>query len=142
MAMDLKQDVFQSVVTRVRERGDSLRSIAHCSNTGIEGWFKVEIVAALGEKTKVNNKGPDLTLEDGTNVEIKAATDFSKSWCITKPLQKYVKPVLFLAGKASPEKLAKFKDDSFEIVAYEVVSDGANDWLLGMVKPSVRRVSV
>jgi len=136
MALDLKQDVFQSVVVRVRERRDSLRSVADFPNSGIEGWFKVEIVAALGKKVKsVNNKGPDLEMEDGTNIEIKAATNFAKSWCVTEPLQKYGKPVLFLAGRASPEKLARSKDDTFEIVACEGFSDGSNDWLLGMVKP-------
>ena len=136
MALDLKQDVFQSVVARVRERGDSLRSMMRFPNSGIEGWLKVEIVAALCEKvTRVKNRGPDLILEDGTNIEIKAATNFGKSWCVTEPLRKYGKPVLFLAGRASPENLMRGKDDSFEIVACEVVSDGENDWLLGMVKP-------
>ena len=137
MALDLKQDIFQSVVARVGERGDSLRNMMRFTNSGIEGWFKVEIVASLGEKTLVNNKGPDLTLEDGTKIEIKAATNFDKNWCVTEPLRKYGKPVLFLAGGASPEKLNRAKDDSFEIVACEGVSDGVNDWLLGMVKPRV-----
>lgn len=140
MALDLKQDVFQSVVARVRERADSLRNMMRFHNSGIEGWFKVEIVAALGEKVAlVHNKGPDLTLEDGTNIEIKAATNFAKSWCVTEPLRKYGKPVLFLAGRANPEKLTRGKDDSFEIVACEGVSDGTNDWLLGMVKPRAQK---
>ena len=137
MVLDIKQDVFQSVVARVRERGDSLHSMMRFPNSGIEGWFKVEIVAALGDKvTAVNNVGPDLTLEDGTSIEIKAATNFGKSWCVTDPLRKYGEPVLFLVGRANPSKLTRGKDDPFEIVALEVVSDGANDWLLGMVKPS------
>ena len=137
LALDLIQDVFQPVVARVKERGDSLRRTGSFPNSGIEGWFKVEVVACLGEKTFVNNKGPDLTLEDGTKIEIKAATNFTKYWCVSHPLRtyEYSIPVLFLAGGASPEKLKRAKDDSFEIVACEVVSDDANDWLLGLVKP-------
>jgi len=137
MSLDLKQDVFESVVARLRTLGDSLRRMMRFPNSGIEGWFKVEIVAALGDKvTSVNNVGPDLTLEGGTRIEIKAATtNFGKSWCVTTPLRKYGEPVLFLAGGANPAKLTRGEDDPFEIVGLEVVSDGANDWLLGMVKP-------
>ena len=135
MAIDLQKDVFQSVLARVSKRGDSLRGMTRFPNSGIEAWFKVEIVASLGEKTLVNNKGPDLTLEDGTQIEIKAATNFNKKWSVTDPILKYNTPVLFLAGRASPEKLRRVEDDAFEIVACEGFSDGKNDWLLGMVKP-------
>ena len=136
MVLDLNQHIFRLVVERVKERRDSLRNMMRFTNSGIEGWLKVEIVAALGPKVKsVNNKGPDLTLEDGTEIEIKAATNFDKKWCVTEPIHKYRKPVLFLAGGASPEKLKRAEDDSFAIVACEGISDGANDWLLGMVKP-------
>lgn len=136
MALDLIQDVFQPVLARVDERGDSLRKIMRLTNSGIEGWFKVEIVAALGNKVqRIRNAEADLMLEDGTQVEIKAATNFSKYWCVSYPLTRYRQPVLFLAGGASPEKLKRAKDDSFDIVACEGVSDGENEWLLGMVKP-------
>ena len=46
MALDLKQDVFQAVVLRITERSDSLRNVKRFTNIGIEGWLKVEIVAA------------------------------------------------------------------------------------------------
>ena len=88
MALDLKHDIFMPVVARMVDRNDSLRNIKRFPKSGIEGWFKVEIVAALGNKvTSVNNKGPDLTLEDGTYVEIKAATNFERNYCIG-PIEK------------------------------------------------------
>ena len=136
MALDLRQDIFQPVVARVAKRADSLTDIMRFSYSGIEGWFKVEIVAALGDKVhKLQNKRADLKLWDGTEVEIKAATNFSKYWCITNPVQKYGQPVLFLAGGARPEKLQGVKDDSFEIVACEGFAAGVHHWLIGMVKP-------
>lgn len=136
MALDLMQDIFQPVVARVRERGDSLCNIMRFKNSGIEGWFKVEIVAALGNKVcRIQNKEADLKFEDETEVEIKAATNFSKYWCVSYPLEKYRQPVLFLAGGANPGTLTRAKDHSFDIVACEGFSDGTNDWLIGMVKP-------
>lgn len=103
--MDLKRDVFQAIVSRITERSDSLREVKRFTNVGIEGWFKVEIVAALdGKVTSLNNKGPDLTLEDQTKIEIKAATNFTKSWCIIDPIKKYGFPVLFLADGSDPTK--------------------------------------
>jgi len=136
MALDLNQDVFQPVVARVTERTDSLRSVKRFSNAGIEGWFKVEIVAALGDKvTSLNNVGPDLTLEDQTRIEIKAATNFDKSWCVIDPLRKYGTPILFLADGTNPAKFTSGVDDAFEIVGRQIISDGINNWLLGMVRP-------
>ncbi len=136
MTLDLNQDVFQPVVARVIERTDSLRNVKRFPRAGIEGWFKVEIVAALGDKVaSLNNVGPDLTLEDQTNIEIKAATNFDKSWCVVNPLRKYTTPVLFLADGAHPEKFTSSKDDDFEIVGRKIISDGMNNWLLGMVRP-------
>jgi len=135
MSLDLKRDVFQPVVSRITERSDSLRDVKRFSNVGIEGWFKVEIVAALGGKvTSLNNKGPDLTLEDQTKIEIKAATNFAKSWCVIDPIKKYGFPVLFLADGSDPTKFTE-GDDAFEVIGCEVVSDGANSWLLGLAKP-------
>ena len=135
MALDLKQDIFQPVVAKVKKRIDSLRNVKRFSRAGIEGWFKVEIVAALGDKiASLKNKGPDLGLEDGTYIEIKAATNFDKSWCVVEPLRKYNgTPVLFLADGDNPAKLTKY-DDLYEIVDFKVVSDGMHDWLLGLVK--------
>ena len=137
MVLDLNQHIFRLVVERVKERRDSLPNMMRFTNSGIEGWFKVEIVAALGDKVeKIQNKGADLKLTDGTEIEIKAAANFSKPWCIVDPVQKHGEPVMFLAGGADTERLQRAKDDSFEIVDCEGFSVGTHHWLVGIVKPS------
>lgn len=146
---DLIKDFFQPIVDRVKLQKDSLERIAKFSNTGIEGWFKVEIVAALGEKSKkLKNEGPDLELENGDLIEIKAATNFSKSWDITSPLEKYkndakFKAVIFLAGYKNGDPIEKFDKaksniNSFEEITKEKIFDGTNNCLIGMVKPGKR----
>ena len=136
MATDLYRDVFQPVAARVTERTDSLRNVKCFRNCGIEGWLKVEIVAALGDRVaRLKNKGPDVELKDKTCIEIKAATNFDMGWCVRTPFAKYGVPVLFLADGAKPDKFICGKDDVFEIVGSQKIFDGANDWLLGMVKP-------
>jgi len=117
-----------------------LRNIKRFPRTGIEGWFKVEIVAALGKAIRsINNKGPDITLEDGSDegmkIEIKAATDFNPTWCFIDPIRKYGCPSLFLADGSDPKKLSYKLEDDMEIVAFEVISDCVNDWLIGIVRP-------
>ena len=137
MSLDLKQEVFQPVLSRVVDRSDSLRNVKRFPNTGIEGWLKVEVVAALGDRVKsLNNKGPDLTLADGTEVELKAATNFQGSWCVAGTL-KYGVASLFLADGANRTERISPENANLEIVARHVLSDGENDWLLGMVKPRI-----
>ncbi|HUX97074.1 MAG TPA: hypothetical protein VMV47_15160 [Bacteroidales bacterium] len=138
--MDLKCEIFDPVAARIRLRIDSLRNIKRFPRTGIEAWFKVEIVAALGQIVRsLNNKGPDLLLDDGSiqglQIEIKAANDFNPSWCFLDPVRKYGCPCFFLCDGTDPKKLVYKMADDMEIVAYEVISDGKNDWLLGLVKP-------
>jgi hypothetical protein len=135
MALDLNQDVFVPVVARIKERSESLRNIKRFARCGIEGWFKVEVVAALGSNVRsIRNKGPDLILEDGTSVEIKAATDFAKDYFIA-PINKYGCPSLFLGDGTDRTKLTSSPQTSFEIVGLEIFSDGSKDWMVGMVKP-------
>lgn len=135
MDLDLKQDVFMPVVEQVKKRSDSLRNIKRFPKSGIEGWFKVEIVAALGNMvTSVNNKGPDLTLMDGKHVEVKAATNFETNYCVG-PVEKYDCPSLFLGDATGHTKLTANPNVKFEIVGLEVFSDGNSDWVVRMVKP-------
>lgn len=135
--MDLKSDIFDPVVIRIRQRVDSLRNIKQFNRVGIEGWFKVEIVAVLGKEIEsLKSDGPDLLFKDGTKIEIKAATDFHKGFFID-PIRKYEYKAscLFLADGTNPKKLTNNISDDVEIVAYEVISDGVGDWLVGLVKP-------
>jgi len=134
MAIDLRNDVFLPVLAQMRERAESLRNIKRFPRTGIEAWFKVEIVAVLGNKVKaLRNKGPDLEFEDGTKVELKAATDFNKSYFILEPIRKYGVPCLFLGDGTGLPEFTPASSDDFEVVGWEVFSDG--EWIIGLVKP-------
>lgn len=135
--MDLEKDIFKPVAERIRKRADSLKNIKKFPRTGIEGWFKVEIIAALDQRVcRLQNKGPDLLLDDDTEIEIKAATDFNKVY-LFDPIRKYGCPCLFLGDGRKPESLTENVTEHFEIVAYEIISDGMNDWLLGLIKPKL-----
>ncbi len=135
--MDLKRDIFEPVAGRIRQRVDSLHNIKRFPRTGIEGWFKVEIIAALDNRVRrLQNKGPDLLLDDGTEIEIKAATDFHKGFFLD-PIRKYGCPCLFLGDGTNPSILTENLTEKVEIVAYQLISDGENDWLLGFVKPKM-----
>jgi len=137
MSFDLKADVFEPVVERIIARRDSLVNVKPFPRTGIEGWFKVEIIAALEDMVKaLQNKGPDLLLKDGTRIELKAATDFHKGF-FAGPIRKYNVPSLFLGDGPDPTKLTSCADPAIEIVGYKVFSDGRNDWLLGLVRPKI-----
>jgi hypothetical protein len=137
MNINLKTDVFEPVVTRIIERRDSLSNVKRFQRAGIEGWLKVEIVAALGNLVKsLQNKGPDLILKDGTKIELKAATDFNKSFFF-EPIRKYGCACMFLGDGDKPEKLTNHGESDFEIVGFKVFSDGKNKWLLGLIKPKM-----
>ena len=44
-------------------------------------------------------------------------------------------PGLFLGDGSDSKKLSFMISDDMEIVAYAVLSDGKNDWIIGLVKP-------
>ncbi|MCW8137930.1 MAG: hypothetical protein KIT58_03405 [Planctomycetota bacterium] len=139
-ALDLRADVFAPVVARMKEREGSLREMKRFSRTGIEGWFKVEVVAALGRKVlRLLNKGADLLVDDGTTagtrIELKAATNFDRTW-FTQGIGKYGAPCLFLGDGRSRSEFPCTATDPFEVVGCEVFRDGAGgEWLVGLVKP-------
>jgi hypothetical protein len=59
-------EVFEPVADRVKRKAESLKHLRRFERCGIEGWFKVEAVAALGLRVKkIQNEGPDLLLRDG-----------------------------------------------------------------------------
>ncbi len=70
--------ILKQVSQYISKNGlDSLDIIAsYKSGIGIEGWLKVEAAAALKntnyEIKKIQNRGPDLILNDGTEIELKA----------------------------------------------------------------------
>ncbi|MCD6416903.1 MAG: hypothetical protein J7M08_09450 [Planctomycetes bacterium] len=136
MSIDLRNDVFVPVLARVKKRVESLRSLKRFQRTGIEGWFKVEIVAALDKKVKaIHNKGPDLEFEDGTKLELKAATNFDRGWFL-EPLRKYRAPCLFLGNAPGLSRLTATDSGEFEVVGSDVFPDGfGGEWIIGLVKP-------
>jgi hypothetical protein len=71
----LKAEIFEPVANRIKDEAESLRQVRRFKCSGIEGWFKVEAVAALGKRVEgLQNRGPDLRLLD-VCIELKAATD-------------------------------------------------------------------
>ncbi len=134
--MDLKTDILIPVAKRIRERADSLRVVKRFPRSGIEGWLKVEAVAALGDKVKkLQNKGPDLVLQDDLTLELKGATDLNPSW-IKGGALKYNAPCLFLGDGRQPERIAALRaDGTIELIGYEVFSDGNSEWVVGIISP-------
>ena len=66
MGFDLRSVVFTPVLERMKKRAGSLRNMKRFKKCGIEGWLKVEVVAALGEIVQeVRGKGADMLLSDG-----------------------------------------------------------------------------
>ena len=133
--ISLKDDVLLPVAARVREQASSLRSIRRFQRCGVEGWLKVEAVCALSELVEgVRNTGPDLLLSDGTSIELKAATDFNTT-AMRNACIKYGCPCLFLADGTEPQRIYDIEDTRVYVVGYESISDGSNEWILGLVAP-------
>jgi len=131
--MDLKRDLFLPVAKRLRDRADSLREMRRFPRSGIEGWLKVEVVAALGEKvTKLQNKGPDIVLSTGDKVELKAATNLEPRY-LRDGSTKYNTSCIFLGDGRDPMRVAQIAGNGVKLVAYEVFSDGFNEWVVGIV---------
>ena len=116
--------VFDRVRDRLTERKDSLCLFVqhwHGRNGGIEGWLKVEFVAAVsadvcvvrtGSATTPKTRGkdfPDLRLESEgyapVDIELKAATNWSPTY--GKPLSQYDGRALFFLCGAPAESLEK-----------------------------------
>jgi len=140
MGIDLRKEVFVPVLARMKKRAESLGNVKRFPRAGIEGWFKVEIVAVLGEKVRsLQNKGPDLVIEDGTKdgteVELKAATDFNRAWFLD-PIDKFGCACLFLGDGTGRTGFKASAKDNFEVVGSEVFRDGLGGrWIIGLVKP-------
>jgi len=144
LGFDLTRDVFLPVLKRVKERADSLVAVKRFPRSGIEGWFKVEIVAVLDSKVRaLCNRGPDLVLEDGTcegmPIELKASTNFDKRY-VVDPVTKYGCACLFLGDGTGRTGFEATSSEGFDVVRAEVFQDPAGgSWLMGLVKPRPNR---
>jgi hypothetical protein len=139
MGLDLRSVVFAPVLEQMTRRAGDLRNVKKFPRTGIEAWLKVQVVAALGKRVrKLCAKGPDLLLDDGSDVgtplELKAATDFNRAYFL-EPLKKYGVPCLFLGDGTRHKRFPASDHDDFEVIGYEVFSDGEEQWVVGLVSP-------
>jgi hypothetical protein len=134
--MDLIKDIFKPVKVRIHNKSESLAKskIKRFPKTGIEGWFKVEVVAALGQNIiKLQNRGPDLILENRVKIELKAATDLNPSY-IRDGALKYSCPCLFLGDGDAIFAIEKLRQDrSIKIIDYALFSDGETNWIIGII---------
>jgi hypothetical protein len=118
----------------MKKRAGSLRNMKRFKKCGIEGWFKVEVVAALGKRVQeIRNKGADLLLSAGTELELKAATDLN--WIYILNGLEYGAPCLFLGDGSGNESFPTNDPDDFEVIGCEVFSDGAGQWIVGLLSP-------
>ena len=130
--MQLFEDLFCRVVSHLKEVIHSLHEIRRFKGGGIEGWFKVEVVAALADQVmKVQNNGPDLQLTDGRLIELKAGCGLDAAY-IRKGALKYKVPCLFLGYGGN---LALLNTKEVELVVSKQLSDGHDNWVVGMIRP-------
>lgn len=130
------EKIVKLVSKRVQLRVDSIDSVHQFPKTGIEAWFKVEVVAALGgEVVKLNNLGPDLTLADGTFIELKAATDFNPSYLRDGAI-KYCVPCLFLGDGEQSKYIDRLKImPVIRVISMEYIY-GDHTWVMGCIEPN------
>jgi hypothetical protein len=133
----VKNEVFPFVIRRIKERKESLVNMGIFKATGIEGWFKVEVVTALaGTKHAVKalrNKGPDLHLESEIDIELKGATDFNISY-LRSEMKRHGTFLLFLQNGSDRDRIKKLASyDDVELLCHETFSDGTNEWIIGLI---------
>jgi len=134
----LKNIIFPIVLRRIQERKESLINMGKFQSVGLEGWFRVEIIAALGNTqhaVKEIHPSPDLLLESGITIELKGATDFDTRYI--KKGVKYGTPCLFLANGSNKNAIRKMElDKDVKLIRHETFSDGKNEWVIGLIIPA------
>jgi len=135
----IERNIFDLIVKRVREKRDSLEGLKRFQRMGIEGWFKVESIAALGEEqiAYIQNKGPDIKLRNNLEIELKAATDFNPRY-IKDGAIKYQTMCLFLGDGNTQESIDRLvNDNDIEVIGIDTFQlvDG-DKWVVGLIKPS------
>jgi hypothetical protein len=130
--------ILTAVATSVGERMAPLKQVEKYKNSGIEAWFKVEVFHALKDTDPVlrpQNKGPDLALNDGLEIELKGATDFNiKGWFV--PGLKYGTPCLFLGWTEVPSKHVRELTVSSQFETVGITCLCNSGWHVGMIVPN------
>jgi len=135
---DIENEILEPVARQIRKHASSLSEIRRFDRCGIEGWLKVEAVFALsGMVQSINNEGPDLTLTDGTQIELKGTTDFNPNYirdgCVSDDVPCVL--CLFLADGSNPKRVNEIEDERVKVI-YRRINDGSNDWIVGLAVPS------
>lgn len=98
-------NIFTAVKDRVIDKVDSLNGLGVLNNRiSFEGWLKVEAINAISQQIdRVQNRGSDLKLIDGSKIELKASMDDLHKGNFYrqengKYVGRYVDPVLIIAG--------------------------------------------
>jgi hypothetical protein len=128
------------VSDNIKQKKKTLRQVKSYKNAGIEGWFKVETIAALQDYVKeVHNESPELVLEVHENrmeIALIATTDFNPFNIKLGALQPKTL-CLFLADGSEKEKIEELLSDvDIDFVNHETFRDNGNKWVIGMIKPS------
>lgn len=131
--------ILAAVAGRVQKHVDSIDSVFRFERTGIEAWFKVETVAALDEigeqVVSLNNKGPDMTLTGGLQIELKAATDFNPSYLRDGSLKDSA-PCLFLGSGENASNIDRLKAmNQIRVIGLEYAR-GIHTWAVGCIVPA------
>ncbi|MDP3097083.1 MAG: hypothetical protein Q8M86_03975 [Syntrophales bacterium] len=130
--IQFNEDLFRLVVSHLEAEAHSLHAIRRFVGGGIEGWFKVEVVSALADMVQtVCNKGPDLLLSDGTEVELKAGCGLDAARIRNGALAHGV-PCLFLGYGGN---LTLLNTADVELVQSAELSDGHDNWVVGLIRP-------
>jgi hypothetical protein len=135
-----EKEILRMVLARVNEKRVSLNEFSEAvgpQGVGLEGWLKVEAVAALrnlGTMT-VHNRGPDIDIQINEKVkksiELKASNlpslSYAKNW-----RKKYRKAVcLFIVkGCDVAKEREKANKEGIEILLENIDPD----WVLGLLK--------
>lgn len=137
--MDNFETIYYSALNHFRKVIDTLSAIEKLNqNTlGLEGWFRVELVKSL-EGTKIieriSNKGADIKMIDGTELELKAAKDLNFGYLVNGAKNC---PCLFLGkprGKKKNLTMIQIKKELEEKANSKVLLEEIKEnWYLGLI---------
>lgn len=129
---ELRESIFKPIAAHLSGRLHILQAIRQFRGGGIEGWFKVEVVAVLASRVdKIRNRGADLLLHDQTEIELKAGCGLNAAYIRNGALD-YGVPCLFLGYGGN---LALLDNDEVTLLAHSDLSDGRDNWTVGLIRP-------
>ncbi len=140
MSNHAPEDVFLFVSDHIKRSKKSLKRARDYKYSGIEGWFKLETIAALQDYVKeVRNKSPELVVEvheSRMEIALKASTDFDPFQIKLGAIQ-HKTLCLFLADGDSQDTIQELLSDTdIEVVSRATFGDNGNKWLIGIIRPS------